>query len=258
MSLSDRRPSSAKTSKAAARATAAAAGSSAAGASIATSSRLMTPGRASAIMIVVGGSSPLERRHLRHNLPDFRGLHHHSRHAAVELLDRDVLPIPEPDAIPTQEYERLISQFPTPHELRRYVQARVGTVVRQYTEPAVDAEALLNAYVDKRTTAIAPDLEAPFRQFDVAKYASALQRLQAMLANEAGASEAQWQLEIVEIILANADRVRAVSFGRGPDAVPAARASRSFWACFAASSARSSFTVLRAYPNLARSAPNPM
>lgn len=74
-------------------------------------------------------------------------------------------------------------------------------MVRQYTEPAIDAEALLNAYVDRRTTATAPDLEAPFRQFDVAKYALALQRLQAMLANEAGNSEAQWQLEIVEIIL---------------------------------------------------------
>ncbi|MBU4509321.1 MAG: DUF4263 domain-containing protein [Gammaproteobacteria bacterium] len=116
-------------------------------------------------------------------------------------LARIVIGGPELDAIPTPEYERLISQFPTPHELRRYVQARVGTVVRQYTEPTIDAEALLNAYVDRRTTATAPDLEAPFRQFDVAKYALALQRLQAMLANEAGTSEVQWQLEIVEIIL---------------------------------------------------------
>lgn len=116
-------------------------------------------------------------------------------------LERIVIGGPEPDAIPIPEYERLLNQFPTPHELRRYVQARVGTVVRQYTEPAIDAEALLNAYVDRRTTATAPNLEAPFRQFDVAKYEFALQRLQAMLANEAGTSEAQWQLEIVEIIL---------------------------------------------------------
>lgn len=116
-------------------------------------------------------------------------------------LERIVIGGPDPDAIPIPEYERLLKQFPTPHELRRYVQARVGTVVRQYTEPAIDAEAVLNAYVGRRTTAIAPNLEAPFRQFDVAKYAFALQRLQAMLANETGPSEAQWQLEIVEIIL---------------------------------------------------------
>lgn len=116
-------------------------------------------------------------------------------------LERIVIGGPDPEAIPIPEYERLLKQFPTQHELRRYVQARVGTVVRQYTEPAIDAEALLNAYVDRRTTAIAPNLEAPFRRFDVAKYAFALQRLQAMLANESGTSEAQWQLEIVEIIL---------------------------------------------------------
>lgn len=116
-------------------------------------------------------------------------------------LERIVIGGPEPDAIPIDEYERLLNQFPTPHELRRYVQARVGTVVRQYTEPLIDAEALLNAYIDRRTTAMAPNLEDTFRQFDVAKYAFALDRLQAMLANEAGTSEAQWQLEIVEIIL---------------------------------------------------------
>lgn len=116
-------------------------------------------------------------------------------------LERIVIGGPDPDAIPIPEYERLLDQFPTPYELRRYVQARVSTVVRQYTEPAIDAEALLNAYVDKRTTATAPNLEATFRQFDVAKYAFALDRLQAMLTNENGTSEAQWQLEIVEIIL---------------------------------------------------------
>ena len=116
-------------------------------------------------------------------------------------LKRIVIGGPHPDAIPIGEYERLLHQFPTPYELRRYVQARVGTVVRQYTEPAVDAEALLNAYVDKRTTVTVPNLENAFRQYDIAKYAFALDRLQAMLANEAATSEAQWQLEIVEIIL---------------------------------------------------------
>lgn len=116
-------------------------------------------------------------------------------------LERIVIGGPDPDAIPIPEYERLLNQFPTPYELRRYVQARVATVVRQYTVPAIDAEALLNTYVDRRTVATAPNLEAPFRQFDVAKYAFALERLQAMLANETGTSEAQWQLEIVEIIL---------------------------------------------------------
>ena len=116
-------------------------------------------------------------------------------------LERIVIGGPDPDAIPIAEYQRLLKQFPTSHELRRYVQARVGTVVRQYTDPTVDAEKLLNAYIDKRTTTTVPNLEDAFRQFDVVKYAFALDRLQAMLANEVGTSEAQWQMEIVEIIL---------------------------------------------------------
>lgn len=116
-------------------------------------------------------------------------------------LSRIVIGGPDPEAIPIVEYERLIGQFPTPHELRRYVQARVSAVVRQYTDPSVDAEALLNAYVDRRIMAVATDLEEPFRQFDVAKYGFALDRLRAMLANEDATSEAQWQQEIVQIVL---------------------------------------------------------
>lgn len=116
-------------------------------------------------------------------------------------LERIVIGGSDPDAIPISEYERLLDQFPTPYELRRYVQARVGAVVRQYTEPAVDAEAILNAYVDRRTTAIAPDLESPFRRFDIAKFEFAFDRLRAMLANETETTEAQWQLEILGIVL---------------------------------------------------------
>ncbi|MCW5627278.1 MAG: hypothetical protein KIT47_00330, partial [Rhodoferax sp.] len=44
-------------------------------------------------------------------------------------LERIVIGGPNPDAIPIPEYKRLLDQLPTPHELRRYVQARVGTVV---------------------------------------------------------------------------------------------------------------------------------
>ena len=116
-------------------------------------------------------------------------------------LDRIVIGGPDPDAIPLIEYERLLGQFPTPYELRRYVQARVSVVIKQYTEPTVDAEAVLNAYVNNRTKATPSNLGEPFRQSDAAKYDFALDRLRAMLNDEEGTSEAQWQLEIVEIIL---------------------------------------------------------
>jgi hypothetical protein len=54
-----------------------------------------------------------------------------------------------PDAIPTAEYEKLIENFPTRHDLKRYVLARVGSVIREYSDTQVDAEHFYRAYVAK-------------------------------------------------------------------------------------------------------------
>ncbi|RMV29507.1 Shedu immune nuclease family protein [Pseudomonas syringae group genomosp. 3] len=106
----------------------------------------------------------------------------------------------ESDAIPISEYEKLIDQFPTPYEVRRYVQARVGTVVRQYSDARVDAESKLNAYVNKRVKAKGKDLFKPVRQAEIAKYEFLLDQLQKMLDSEDGYSEAAWQKEILQIV----------------------------------------------------------
>lgn len=76
----------------------------------------------------------------------------------------------EPDAIPVSEYQKLIKQFPTPYEIRRYVQARVSTVVRQYSDAKIDAEAKLNAYVNKRVQTKGKDLLKQVRTAEIAKY----------------------------------------------------------------------------------------
>ncbi|WJV24497.1 MULTISPECIES: Shedu immune nuclease family protein [Pseudomonas] len=106
----------------------------------------------------------------------------------------------ESDAIPLADYERLVEQFPTPHELKRYVQARVAGIVRQHTDATVDAEAMLHAYVNKRVKMKGKDLIEPFRQADIAKYQFLLQRLEHMLDAEDGYSEAVWQREILQIV----------------------------------------------------------
>lgn len=106
----------------------------------------------------------------------------------------------ESDAIPLADYERLVDQFPTPHELRRYVQARVAAIARQHTDATVDAEAMLHAYVNKRVQMKGKDLIEPFRQADIAKYEFLLQRLEHMLDAEEGYSEAAWQREILQIV----------------------------------------------------------
>lgn len=106
----------------------------------------------------------------------------------------------EPDAIPFSEYKKLIDQFPTPYEVRRYVQARVSAVVREYSDAKVDAEAKLNAYVNKRVRAKGKDLLKPVRQAEIAKYEFLLEQLQKMLDSEDGYSEAAWQEEILQIV----------------------------------------------------------
>jgi hypothetical protein len=69
-----------------------------------------------------------------------------------------------PDAIPVAEFERLISNFPTSHELRRYTLARIGAVVREYCDSQVDAERLFRNYVSKRLNKPTHDIIGLFRE----------------------------------------------------------------------------------------------
>lgn len=105
------------------------------------------------------------------------------------------------DAIPIAEYERLISNFPTSHELRRYVLARLGAVVREYSDTQVDAERLFRNYVNKRLDKRTRDIVGLFREGEERKYRFLFERLSAMLANEDTYPESAWQAEILQIIL---------------------------------------------------------
>jgi hypothetical protein len=107
----------------------------------------------------------------------------------------------EPDAIPEAEFEKLISNFPTGHELKRYVLARVAAVVREFSETQVDAERLYRNYVNKRLSKRTPDIVGLFRKDEERKYRYLLGRLSAMLADENTYNESAWQAEILQIIL---------------------------------------------------------
>lgn len=104
------------------------------------------------------------------------------------------------DAIPVSEYEKLIAQFPTPYELKRYVQSRLSVVFRELTDAKVDAEATLQRYVAKRVTAKPQDLIQPFREMEVSKYEFLHKKLTAMLVLEEGYTELQWQRQILDIV----------------------------------------------------------
>jgi hypothetical protein len=104
------------------------------------------------------------------------------------------------DAIPIAAFLRMVEQFPTPYELKRYVQARVASVVRQYTDAPVDAEAILNRYVSNRLTAEPSNLASDLREIEVVKFELVRDRLVALLESEDVISEHNWQTEILGII----------------------------------------------------------
>ncbi len=115
-------------------------------------------------------------------------------------MSRIVIGGPEPDAIPVVEFEKLIAQFPTTHELKRYVVARISGVVREYTDAEIDGEELLRKTVARKVKGTPKDLAAPFREADVCKFEYLLAHLKRMLAKPNEYNEAHWQAEIVKII----------------------------------------------------------
>jgi hypothetical protein len=105
------------------------------------------------------------------------------------------------DAIPITDYEKLVAQFPSPYELKRYTLARVASVVRDYVETPVDAEKLFQKYVDKRIDRKARNFRATFSKQDMRKYELLLQKLTQMLSEEDTYPESVWQEQILQIIL---------------------------------------------------------
>lgn len=114
---------------------------------------------------------------------------------------RIVIGGPADDAIPVDEFEQLISQFPSEIERRKYIAARISGVVRQYTDARIDAVADLQSYVSRRAPQKPRDIQDLLREGEIHKFEVLLKHLQKMLeAPEGEYTERAWQDEIVQII----------------------------------------------------------
>jgi hypothetical protein len=107
----------------------------------------------------------------------------------------------ESDAIPIGAYEGMIANFPSSHELKRYVLARISVVVREYANAEVDAGQKFRDYVNKRLRQNARNIISQFRPIELKKYEYLLARLNEMLSDKEGYNEATWQTQILQIIL---------------------------------------------------------
>lgn len=106
-----------------------------------------------------------------------------------------------PESIPTQDFASLVDNFPRDRELKRYVLARVSSVVRDFVDTKVDAEHLFRRYINKRLKKNTKDIVGLFRQDEIRKYKFLYEKLSEMLKAEFGYNEAVWQAEILQIIL---------------------------------------------------------
>lgn len=107
----------------------------------------------------------------------------------------------DPRAFPEKEYRRLIEEFPNPYELKKYVQARMGSVLSNYFDEASEAQPKYDRYMNKKISIQGEILMEDFKEVDLYKYKSILHKLQGMLENENSYNEKQWQNEILDIIL---------------------------------------------------------
>lgn len=125
-----------------------------------------------------------------------------------ELIDEQiVIGGTRPNAIPEEEFRRLLREFPTSTELARYAQARITRVLREYLETMSDAEQRLASYMERRArTATISPTEPHGRipvvnELDLEKFTYVRERLSEMLKDAESYSEAEWQVSVADLFL---------------------------------------------------------
>jgi len=103
--------------------------------------------------------------------------------------------------LPYESFEKLIKIFPTTHEVSLYRQAKVTSILKNYFDNIVDKENEYKTYINKKTPVYKSELRKTFKENDIIKYETLLEKLKYMLSNEIKYSENQWQEEIIQIIL---------------------------------------------------------
>ncbi len=106
-----------------------------------------------------------------------------------------------PAAITLDEFQKLLTYFPKHYEIRKYVEARVSSVLRNHFDTVKDAEKIYQKYLDKKLSTKGANLTKLFQEYELIKNQTLLDKLREMLANEIQYSEHQWQQEILQIIL---------------------------------------------------------
>jgi hypothetical protein len=128
------------------------------------------------------------------NIPIFRGFNDYgfdSLHIGGE----------HPDALPAEVFEKMLRQFPTTHELKKYARARVSSMIRNFVPIHADHEADYLKYRRRKASAKGTQPRESFGPYESDKFAALVRKLEDMLNGANTYTEAQWQEEILQVIL---------------------------------------------------------
>lgn len=125
-----------------------------------------------------------------------------------ELVDEQIIVGgSRPGAIPVEEFARLLHDFPTSTELKKYSWTRITRVLREYMETMSDAEQNLAEYMARRARSGGKSLTGPHgripvaRELELEKFIYIRDRLVEMLADADSYSESDWQTAVADLFL---------------------------------------------------------
>ena len=105
------------------------------------------------------------------------------------------------NAIPIQDFQMLIDEFPTRTELKHYASSRIENILKEYLNFKTDSQAKLDHYISRRQRHTVPVELSSIREFEIQKYEFIRDRLKEMLRNPDVFSEKIWKQKILEFIL---------------------------------------------------------
>ncbi|MCG3655859.1 DUF4263 domain-containing protein [Aliarcobacter butzleri] len=105
------------------------------------------------------------------------------------------------EALPYDDFQKLIHDFPTHSELIHYINSRMTNILINYFHTTTDSEKKLNEYLKKRKQTkqiLSTDI---LKDFEKNKYIFVYEKLEEMLNTPSSYVEKDWQKQILEIIL---------------------------------------------------------
>jgi hypothetical protein len=105
------------------------------------------------------------------------------------------------EALPREVFESLIRKFPTSTELDHYARSRISAIIRNYLPVNKDFEFIYEKYLNKKASFRGSSITPEVAPYESEKFTGLVNKIEFMLLNAREYNEAQWQDEILQVVL---------------------------------------------------------